>query len=87
MGGRTTFCSGFLNQSEKRRIYRFGWDGESLVSDAGIFDASIEEVVRTLKEDGVVVLPPRLKKEAVRNLYELALSCPLNDDDIWCSCD
>jgi hypothetical protein len=55
-----------------------GWDGASLISDAGILDPSIEEVVRTLREDGVVLIPPRLKKETVQNLYELALSCPLD---------
>ena len=67
-----------LESKRKEADIRFGWDGASLVSHAGISDPSIEEVVRTLKEDGVVVIPPRLKKETVQNLYELALSCPLN---------
>ena len=67
-----------LLESKRREAdFRLGWDGVSLVSDAGIDDPSIEEAVRTLKEDGVVVIPPRLKKDAVQNLYELALSCPL----------
>jgi hypothetical protein len=67
-----------LLESKRREAdFRFGWDGVSLISDAGIDDPSIEEAVRTLKEDGVVVIPPRLKKEAVQNLHELALSCPL----------
>jgi len=54
-----------------------GWDAASLVSDAGILDPSIEGVVRTLKQDGVVLIPPRLKKETVHNLYEMARSCRL----------
>jgi hypothetical protein len=65
-----------LESKRKEAGLKF-WDGASLVSDAGIFDPSIEGTVRTLKEDGVVVLPSRLKKETVQNLYELALSCPL----------
>jgi hypothetical protein len=56
----------------------FGWDGTSLVSDAGSLESNINELVRTLKQDGVVVLPGRLSKEATQNLYELALSCSLN---------
>jgi hypothetical protein len=67
-----------LESKRKEADLRFGGDGASLVSDAGIFDPSIEGVVRTLREDGVVVIPPRLKKETVQNLYELALSCPLD---------
>ncbi len=66
-----------LESKRKEADLRFGWDGASLVGDFGICDPSIEDLVRTLKEDGVVVIPPRLKSEAVQNLYELALSCPL----------
>ncbi len=66
-----------LESKRKEADVRLGWDGPSVVSDAGVLDPSIEEVVRTLKEDGVAVIPFRLKKEAVQNLYELALSCPL----------
>ena len=67
-----------LESKRKEAHLRFGWDGSSLVSEAGILDPSIEGVVRTLKEDGVAVIPPRLNQEAVRNLCELATSCPLN---------
>lgn len=67
-----------LESKRKEPDLRLGWDGASLVSDTGILDPSIEGVVRSLKEDGVAVVPPRLNKEAVENLYELALSCPLN---------
>ena len=67
-----------LESKRKEADLRLGWDGASLVSDAGILDPSIEGVVRTLKQDGVVLIPPRLKKETVQNLYELALSCRLD---------
>lgn len=68
-----------LESKRKEANFRLGWDGaSSLVSHAGILDPSIEGVVRTLKEDGVVVIPPRLNKETVQNLYELALTCPLD---------
>src|ERR1700737_1230297 len=67
-----------LESKRKEADLRFGWDGASLVSHAGILDPSIEGVVRTLREDGVVVIPLRLKKETLQNLYELALSCSLD---------
>lgn len=66
-----------LESKRKEADLRFAWEGASLEGDAGFLDPSIEDVVHTLKEDGVVVVPPRLKKEAVQNLCELALSCPL----------
>ena len=66
-----------LESKRKEADLRFGWDGASLVSHAGISDPSIEGVVRALREDGVAVIPPRLKKETVQDLYELALSCQL----------
>ncbi len=76
-GRSNDFLFRILEAKRKEADLRLGWDGESLVSDAGILDPTIEEVVRTLREDGVVVLPPLLKKETVQNLYELALSCSL----------
>ncbi len=66
-----------LESKRKEADLRLGWEGTSLVSEAGVLDPSIEGVVRTLKQDGVVVIPPRLQKETVQNLYELALSCRL----------
>jgi hypothetical protein len=66
-----------LESKRKEAEVKLGWDGKSLVSDAGIADPSIEGVVRSLKQDGIVVLPLRLKNEAAQNLYDLALSCPL----------
>lgn len=62
---------------EKETDVTFGWQGASLVGDAGTLEPNIDGVVHTLKEDGVVVLPARLTNEAVQNLYELALSCSL----------
>jgi hypothetical protein len=67
-----------LESKRKETGLRLGWDGASLVSEAGLADPTIEEVVRALREDGVVVIPPRLNKETVQNLYELALSCQLD---------
>jgi hypothetical protein len=64
-----------LESKRRETDLKFGWDGASLVSDAGALDPSIEEVVQTLKQDGVVVIPSRLKEEAVEGLYEMALSC------------
>ncbi len=66
-----------LESKRKEADIRFGWDGASLEGHAGIFDPRIEGVVRTLKEDGVVVIPARLTKDAIQSLHELALSCPL----------
>lgn len=66
-----------LESKRKEADLRLGWDAVSLVSDAGILDPSIEGAVRTLKQDGLVLLPLRLKKETVKNLYEMALSCRL----------
>ena len=67
-----------LESKRKEPDLRSGWEGTSLEGHAGIFDPSIEGVVRTLREDGVVVIPMRLKNETVQNLYELALSCSLD---------
>lgn len=66
-----------LESKRKETDLKFGWEAPSLVSDAGMLDPSIEDAVRTLKQDGIVVLPPLLKKETVQRLYELALSCLL----------
>jgi hypothetical protein len=75
-GRSNDFLFRILESKRREADLRFGWDGTSLAADTDSFD-SVEDVVRTLKEDGVVVIPPRLKKEAVQDLYELALSCPL----------
>ncbi len=76
-GRSNDFLFRILESKRKEPDLRLGWDGESLVSPAGISDPSIEGVVRTLREDGVVVLPARLQKETVQNLYDLASSCTL----------
>jgi hypothetical protein len=67
-----------LESRRKESHLELGWDGTSLISDEGVSDTSIEEAVHALKEDGVVVLPQRLKQETIQNLYELAQSSPLN---------
>jgi hypothetical protein len=64
-------------RKEKETDLKLGWDGASLVSHAGTLDPSIEGIVRTLKEDGVAVLPTRLDEEVVKSIRELASSCPL----------
>jgi hypothetical protein len=67
-----------LESKRKEPNLRFGVDGESLVSDPDMADPSIEGMVLTLKKDGVVVLPSRLKKEVIEDIYELASTCTLN---------
>ena len=66
-----------LESKRKQVDPKFGWKGASLVTDAGALESNIDGVIRTLKEDGVVVLPARLTKEVVQDLHELALSCSL----------
>jgi hypothetical protein len=61
-----------LESNRKEPLLRLGWDATSLVSDAGIADPSIQDAVRTLAQDGVVVLPHRLKPETVQELRDLA---------------
>ena len=65
-----------LESKRREAALTLNWNEVSLETD-GISDQSIEAVVRTLKVDGVAVVPPRLKREAVRSLYELASSCSL----------
>jgi hypothetical protein len=66
-----------LESKRKETELKLGWDGVSLLSEAGIFDPSIAEVVRTLREDGVVVVPRRLNQDMVQSLYQLASSCTM----------
>src|SRR5579863_9571713 len=53
------------------------FDGPSIVTQTSALDPSVEDIVHTLKEDGVAVIPPRLNKVTVQNLFELSLSCSL----------
>lgn len=76
-GRSNDFLFRLLESKRKEVELKFGWEGASVVSDAGVADSSIDGIVRTLNEDGVVVIPPRLKREAVQSLHELALSCPM----------
>jgi len=65
-----------LESKRREAAPTLSWNEVSLET-CGISDQSIEAVVRTLQVDGVAVVPPRLKKDAVRSLYELASSCSL----------
>jgi hypothetical protein len=67
-----------LESKRKETDLKVGWDGACILSDAGTFEPSIQEIVRTLKDDGVVVIPRQLKEEVVQNLREFALSCSLD---------
>jgi hypothetical protein len=66
-----------LESKRKEKDSSFSWHGTSLVGDTAIDNPKIDEVVRTLKRDGVVVIPQRLRPEAVHDLYEFAAACPL----------
>ena len=67
-----------LESRRKETDLRVGWNGACILNDAGNLDPSIEEIARTLKKDGVVLLPRRLKEEAVQNLREFAQSSSLD---------
>ena len=72
-----------LESNRKNAESKFHWNVTSIVSP-DYLDSSIEDVVRTLREDGFVVIPHRLKTEVIRNLYELASSCRL-DTERFCA--
>jgi hypothetical protein len=76
-GRSNDFLFRILESKRKESNLKFDWNGDSLVSNAGASDPSVESVTRTLREDGVVVIPTLLKKETIQNLYELALHCTL----------
>jgi hypothetical protein len=77
-GGRSNDILFQMLESRRRESdVKMGWDGSSLLSEAGSSDPSIEEAALTLKRDGVVVLPRRLKQETIDNLYHLGATCPL----------
>jgi len=77
-GRSNDFLFHILESKRRERSLELGWNTVSLVSDAGVSDPTIDAVVQTLKEDGVVVLPRKLKAETVQNLYQMALACELN---------
>jgi hypothetical protein len=66
-----------LESRRRGENLRFGWESTSVIGESGGVDWNIDEVVGILKRDGVVVLPSRLKSETIQNLYELAVTCPL----------
>jgi hypothetical protein len=67
----------FLDSKRRETTPDFAWANSSLVSPSGSLDPTIHETVRTLREDGVAVLPRRLDEKAIRDLVQLSLSCQL----------
>jgi hypothetical protein len=76
-GRSNDFLFRILESRRRETDLRLGWEGTSVLSDSGGFEPNVSEIVQTLKEDGVVVLPLGLKRETIRNLYELAMLSPL----------
>ena len=66
-----------LERRRRETQLSISWNGEALLNQPDAFDPSIDEVVRVLKRDGVVVLPHRLNAEAIRDVYQLALTSKL----------
>jgi hypothetical protein len=77
-GRSNDFLFRLLESKRRESAPNIQWDPTSVITDAGASDPSINEAVRALKEDGIVVLPHRLKSGTLRNLYELSLSCTMN---------
>ncbi len=66
-----------LESKREEQNPSFEWDGNSLESSSEDLPNSIDQTVLRLKEDGVVVLPLRLKKDALQSLYNLGSSAHL----------
>ena len=66
-----------LDRRRRETDVSISWNGESLLNQPDASDPSIEEAVRALKRDGILVLPHRLHAEAIRDLHQLALTCKL----------
>jgi hypothetical protein len=77
-GRSNDFLFRILESKRKEPDFKLGWDGVSIVSDTGISDPTIESVVRSIRQDGFAVLPLRLKKETLEDLYQLAVSSRLD---------
>jgi hypothetical protein len=60
---------------ENHSNLNFGWNAKSIVSPQGASDPGIDQAVRALKEDGIAVLPLRLKPETIENFLALATTC------------
>lgn len=67
-----------LESKRKEMDPKIDWDATSVISDSGALDTTIDDTVRSLKEDGLAVLPFRLPHEAVQSLYDMALTCQLD---------
>ena len=77
-GRSNDFLFRVLESKRKEAILKLDWGAGSIVTESAATDSKVEEVSRALKEDGVVVLPPRLSPAIVQNLVELASSCSLS---------
>ena len=77
-GRSNDFLFRLLESKRREADVKFDWAASSVVSEAGASDPGVEQAAHALKEDGVVVLPPRLRPEVVQNLVELASSCSLD---------
>ncbi len=67
-----------LESKRRESASTVDWLGASLVRPAGVSDSSLVDVVRSLREDGVAVIPGRLQPKIIQDLCQLALSCPMN---------
>jgi hypothetical protein len=76
-GRSNDFLFRILESRRRESGFHPGWDATSIVSDLGSSDPTIGEAVQALREDGVVVVPLRLKKDTIDDLYKLAVSCRL----------
>lgn len=60
----------------KRRESNPTFPSSSILTPAGASDPSIAGVARSLKQDGIAVLPYRLPQQAIQSLYDLSLANP-----------
>lgn len=66
-----------LESRRKEAALRPEFGGNSLVSPTADFDSTIDSVAQSLREDGVAVIPSRLRPEIVHNLCDMARSCSM----------
>jgi hypothetical protein len=76
-GRSNDFLFRMLESKRKEAELTSEWRETGLVSESGEGKPNINELVVTLRRDGFVVIPARLREKTTRKLYEFALSCPL----------